>query len=196
MEVPKTSRRIAERKKEKERNRKFNIAVSSGMHDFIYFYRHRLYFFSEPIIKCTARYAERGEVWTLWSDKAPPRLICMLTQRIVNYHSASIDKHRRWRRIYRIAGIFNRVTPVYSADRKSPRACGHPRTRYHYRFCRRRRWSQRIRNSAPGISSGARKYPMYAIAKLEIIGEIRGQKIVPSRPAQYIFCINSCLNKF
>lgn len=43
-------------------------------------------------------------------------------------------------------GIFNRVTTVYSADRKSRRACGHPRSRYRYRFRRRRRCSRGVRN--------------------------------------------------
>jgi len=70
--------------------------------------------------------APRPERGGVYSDKAPPppRLICTLTQRIVNYHAASIDKHRPRRAYLPYRGYFYQSTaPVYSAaDRKSPHA--------------------------------------------------------------------------
>jgi len=99
----------------------------------------------DPIIK-NVRRTTRNEAKSE-SDKASPRLMYMLTQRIVNYHSASIDKHRRWRHVYRIAYVFLTALRLFIPPIGSRgAACGHPRSRYRYRFRRRRRRSRRVAN--------------------------------------------------
>jgi len=120
----------------------------------------------EPIIKHSARNEAKSEA----IKAPPPRLIYMLTQRIVNYHSASIDKHRRWRRIYDIASIiFNYVTPVYSADRKSHRGMRAPALSLSLSMTPMTMFPKNQR-LFPGNLVGIREYSMQSRFRREIHG--------------------------